>query len=105
MLVLHGCEGPVRAMAYSPDGRLLAAGGDDMKVRLWDLASGELLFTLSQHTDWVRALAFSPDGQLLASGGWNGKVVFHSGADWKRGWEYSGPELWSLAFAPGSWMT
>jgi WD40 repeat protein len=59
----------VNSVAFSPDGRLLASGGDDGAVSLWDSATGEALRSLQGHTDWVRSVAFSPDGRLLASGG------------------------------------
>jgi WD40 repeat protein len=56
------------SVAFSPDGRLLAAGATDYTVRLWDVESGEQIAVLPVHGDIVDAVAFSPDGKLLASG-------------------------------------
>jgi hypothetical protein len=63
---LDGHRGEVLACAFSPDGSLLASGGNDGIVKLWDSARGEERATLA-HGGWVTACAFSPDGSLLAS--------------------------------------
>lgn len=59
-------------MALSSDGRLLAAAerGDSkiFPIYVWDVNTGDLLFTLKAHTRWIRVLAFSPDSKILASG-------------------------------------
>jgi WD40 repeat protein len=58
-----------QAVAFSPDGHLLAAGSTDDRIRIWDVRSGTLLHTLTSETiKDVFALAFSPDGRVLASG-------------------------------------
>jgi len=57
----------IYTVAFSPNGRVLASGGEDKIVRLWNPATGENLGALTGHTDAVRAVAFSPNGQLLAS--------------------------------------
>ena len=54
-------------MAFSPDGRTLATGGDDATIKLWNLASRQQTASLRGHTGPVNALAFSQDGKLLAS--------------------------------------
>ncbi len=59
----------VFALAFSPDGRLLASSSYDPAVKLWDVVSGQLVQRLEGHIDEVQMVAFSPDGQYLASGG------------------------------------
>jgi hypothetical protein len=61
-------------VAFSHDGRLLATGGSDETVRIWDAESGRLLHTLAGHVDWVANLAFNPDNRFLASGSADGTV-------------------------------
>jgi WD40 repeat protein len=55
------------AIAFSPNGRLLATASYDRTVRLWAVQTGTSWAVLEGHTGGVRAVAFSPDGQLLAS--------------------------------------
>ena len=64
-----GDDRRVNAIAISPDGKIIASGGDDKTIKLWDLTTGKILRTLKGHRDSIRAIAFSPDGQLLVSGG------------------------------------
>jgi WD40 repeat protein len=64
---LDGPDGYVRTVAFSPDGRRLAASGDDHIVRIWDVPTCRLLYNLQGHSSKVRDLAFSPDGRRLAS--------------------------------------
>lgn len=61
-------QGPVSAVAFSADGKLLAAG-DGTSIRIWDMATRKQLGKLRRHSITVNALAFSPDAKLLASGG------------------------------------
>jgi WD40 repeat protein len=56
-------------MAVSPDGTLLATGGYDGVVRIWDPHTGKFVRALVGHESYVYGLSWSPDGQYLASGG------------------------------------
>ena len=60
-------EGGVRPLAFSPDGKRLAAGMDGT-VTVWELATGKGE-TFLEEKGWVSSVAFSPDGRLLVSGG------------------------------------
>jgi WD40 repeat protein len=72
----HWGSFPNREIAVSPDGRLALSGGEDAKVRLWDLATGQLMRTFMGKgvPTPVHAVAFSPDGKWALSGG-EGQVL------------------------------
>jgi hypothetical protein len=61
---LSGHTAGVNSVTFSPDGKLLASGSGDGTIKLWDVASGRELRTLSGSG----MVAFSPDGKVLASG-------------------------------------
>jgi WD40 repeat protein len=64
------------ALAFSPDSRTLASGGADQVVRLWDVATGELVRTLPANTNrGVYHLAWDHAGSTLFSGGDDGNIL------------------------------
>jgi WD40 repeat protein len=59
-------KGRVKTLAFTPDGQILATGGDEAAVILWHVPTGKQLALLQGHKPPVYALAFSPDGTKLA---------------------------------------
>ncbi len=59
----------VTALAFSPDGRLLASGHENGSLRIWDVQARQKLLSLADAHTSVSALAFSADGKTLASAG------------------------------------
>jgi len=55
----------VRALAITPDGKILAVGGNRKSIQLYDLATGKPTGTINKLPEWPSALAFSPDGERL----------------------------------------
>jgi WD40 repeat protein/tetratricopeptide (TPR) repeat protein len=92
----------LRCVALSHDDRLIATGGTDGLVVVFDAKSGERVFALAGHRSYVYGVTFIDDSRTLATSSWDGTVRF---------WDMvSGQErmtlpahragLWSLAFSP-----
>ncbi|MBI5648251.1 MAG: choice-of-anchor D domain-containing protein [Ignavibacteriae bacterium] len=86
--MLAGHTGRATAVAFSPDGSLLASGGSDGRVKIWSTASGALLRDLA-HGGTVHSLAFARDGATLASTD-GGAVVLWRTSDWSEAWRRNG---------------
>jgi len=73
--LLVGHQREAWALAFSPDGAILASGSDDHTIRLWDVNSDRELLTLRGHSQTVTALAFFPQTDRLASVSLDGQVL------------------------------
>jgi WD40 repeat protein len=62
------------ALTFSPDGTRIASGGYDNRVIIRELATGEVVYTLSTDA-WVQSLLWTPDGTQLIAGTWDGLIL------------------------------
>ncbi len=85
---------------YEACGELLAIGGQDGMVQIWQAATGQLLFAIQAHTTFVLALTFSPDGKMLVSGCIGGGIKFWdvNTGECQQTWDKG--RIWTLAFSP-----
>ncbi len=76
--------GSIFTVTFSPDQTILATGGMDGKVRLWQVADGKQIHTWQAHDDWIRHVTFSLDGQLIASSSNDRSVKIWKIIDWEN---------------------
>jgi serine/threonine protein kinase/WD40 repeat protein len=91
-------------VVFSPDGKRLATASADKTARVWDVETGQMLFSMSGHTGEVNSVAFSFDGEMLATAGEDGTVRLWNGADgasqgvlWKHSCEVTGVSFHPVA--------
>ncbi|MQY05128.1 WD40 repeat domain-containing serine/threonine protein kinase [Actinomadura macrotermitis] len=92
----------VYTVAVSPDGRTVAAGGEDRTVRMWNLADRRPAATLKGHGNAVFTAAFAPDSHTLATAGYDGDVLLWDIAGHRRSARLSPGQgtIGAVAFSP-----
>jgi WD40 repeat protein len=81
---LAGHQAPIRALAFSHDGQLIASGGEDTRIILWDAASGAISKILSGSSGAVSALIFNPKSPSLISATETGEISIWNVATGRR---------------------
>lgn len=100
--IFAGHQGPVQAVAVSPDGRRTLSGSADSTLILWDLASGEIKRRFEGHGDAVNAVAYLPAGDQAISASADGMLILwriDSGEIIRKFRGHHG-QVWDVAVSP-----
>jgi WD40 repeat protein len=76
-------EKPIRSVSFSPDGLVLATGGDDQIVHTWDAETGAGIDTFAGHDSPVVALAFTASGDVLSVAANRTAFVWDTNPPWQ----------------------
>lgn len=106
MIVLTGHRDPVNSLAFSPDGSILASGGDDGCIWIWDAAAGHARSRLSWGARFVFGIAWSGDGRSLAAGVEDNLILLRADDEWRPVHRWRKHQGWvtCAAFSPDSQM-
>jgi WD40 repeat protein len=87
-------------ITFSPDAKQIASGGMDGKLRVWDLAKGEEIVSLTGHTDEITCLSFKSDGVWLASGSKDNTIRIWDTVTGRQILKRQAVAVWSVTFSP-----
>ena len=82
--VLNATSALISAMAFSPDGKILAAASEDGAIRLWEIPEQREIAKLASNLSPAEEMTFSPDGRVLAVVGYNNKIQLWNVAGLRR---------------------
>lgn len=99
-----GHTGRVRSAVFSPDGKWIVSGSEDMTIIVWDAQTGQVLHTLAEYQDYVISLAFNPAGTRLISSSevYDSRLIVWDTATWQPLRTIQGGQIvyMTLGFSP-----
>jgi WD40 repeat protein len=104
----RGNKKGINAVAFSPNGQLIASAGFDGVVRVVSVKTGEVVASYLGHNSPVSSIAFTPDGKHLISGSMSGAIrLLQVSPKSREVYTFQGPDggVWSIAVEPtGHWL-
>ncbi|MFN0112560.1 MAG: caspase family protein [Blastocatellia bacterium] len=99
-IMLTSRANPIRAIAFSNDGRWMATGNQDTSTTLWDVFAGRAIANIAGNEGSIVSVAFSADSQLLATGSRGGivRLIEVVGAREVRRWQAHGDGVNAMQF-------